>query len=209
MRSIALPNRRVASALIALAAALALWFVVATPQAQASTVKLKGVRTTLTTAPATTGVLFGAGVIPLPIAPSSVAPTADAAKYTFPITGGRVDAKTLTGTITHSGGLLLAHYNTDNSWAALSLARFTIKINGSPSISAVVNGGSRADIATLDLSGIHVKKFMKGGHAYVRISDVGVTLNKTATDAVDATFGTSLPDTVPLGTATVLARVAH
>jgi hypothetical protein len=209
MRTIALPNRRVASALLALATALALWLVIAAPRAEAATLKLKGVSTTVTTDPATTLALFSGGIIPLPIAPSSVAPTTNAARYAFPITGGMVDSKTLVGEIRHSGGLVLAHYNSDNTWTALSLARFTVKINGSPSISAVVNGGKRADIATLDLSGIHVKKYMKGGHTFVRISNVGVTLNKTATDAVDATFGTSLPDTLPLGTATVLARVAH
>ena len=49
-------------------------------------------RTTLTTDPGTTSALFGAGIIPFPIAPSTIAPTSDAARYTFPVTGGRVDA---------------------------------------------------------------------------------------------------------------------
>ena len=53
---------------------------------------------------------------------------------------------------------------------------------------------------------------MKNGRAFVRISNVGVTLNKTATDAIEATFfagADALPDNVKLGTANVLARVAH
>ena len=77
---------------------LSLLVLVAAPQAQAAKVNLDGMRTTLTTDPGTTSALFGAGIIPLPIAPSTIAPTSDAARYTFPVTGGRVDAKTLAGT---------------------------------------------------------------------------------------------------------------
>ena len=41
------------------------------------------------------------------------------------------------------------------------------------------------------------------------IKNVGVTLNATAMGALNATFGTALPDNVKLGTADVLARVAR
>jgi len=99
--------RKIGLAVLALALALSLWLVVAAPQAQAATVKLDGARTTLTTDPGTTTTLFSAGIIPLPVWPTPVVPTSDAAKYTFPVTGGAVDAKTLAGSIRHSGGLLL------------------------------------------------------------------------------------------------------
>ena len=207
--SISRSHSRTIYSLLTLAAAVTVWFALVAPAAQAKALRLDGVRTTLTTDPATTTVLFGAGIIPLPIAPTPVTATADAAKYSFPVTGGRVDSKTLAGSIRHSGGLLLAYRNADNSWKALSLAKFTINIDAEPDLTAVVNGGDRASIAKLDLSGITVKKFMKNGRSFIRISDVGVTLNKTATDAIDATFGTSLPDEVPLGSAMVLARVAR
>jgi hypothetical protein len=176
---------------------LSLLVLVAAPQAQAGKVKLDGTRTTLTTDPGTTSALFGAGIVPLPIAPSSVTPTSDAARYTFPVTNGKVDAKTLAGYIRHSGGILLAQRD-GMGWKALSLARFGIHITGAPYLSAVVNGGDRLAIADLDL-----------GRAFVSIKNVGVTLNATAMGAVNATFGTALPDSVKLGTANVLARVAH
>ena len=54
-----------------------------------------------------------------------------------------------------------------------------------------------------------IKKDTKGGSAYVSIKNVTVTLNATAMGAIHATFGTPLPDSVKLGTANVLARVAH
>jgi hypothetical protein len=213
MRSIALPTRRVAFALLALAAVLSLWLVIATPKAEAATVRLDGVRTTLTTAPATTALLFGAGIIPLPVAPTAVVPTAHAASYTFPITGGVVDGKTLVGSIFHSGGLLLAQYTTPTtmptSWKALSLTKFTIRITAHPFLSAVVNGGSRAAIADLDLSKAKITRWVTHRRAYVRIAGVGVSLNSTAVGAINTTFGTSLTAPVTLGTATVLARVAR
>jgi hypothetical protein len=193
---------------LALVLSLSLLVLVAAPQAQAANLKLDGTRTTLTTDPGTTSALFGAGIIPLPIAPSSVAPTSDAARYTFPVTGGKVDAKTLAGTIRHSGGILLAQRD-GMGWKALSLARFTIHVTGAPYLSAVVNGGDRLAIADLDLGNAAIKKYVRGHRAYVSIKNVGVTLNATAMGAVNATFGTALPDSVKLGTANVLARVAR
>jgi hypothetical protein len=213
MRSTALPYRRTGLALLALAAALGFWLVLATPKAEAATVRLDGARTTLTTYPTTTTVLFGAGIIPLPVAPTPVVPTPHAARYTFPITGGYVDAKTLVGKINHSGGILLAQrVAADDSWKALKLTKFAINVRSNPAnsfLSAVVNGGARLPIAKLDLSKAKIDRFMRNGHAFVRISNVAVTLNATATGAINSTFGVALPAEVPLGTASVLARVAH
>ena len=193
---------------LALVLSLSLLVLVAAPQARAATVKLDGVRTTLTTDPGTTSALFGAGIIPLPIASSSVTPTSDAARYTFPVTAGKVDATTLAGYIRHSGGILLAQRD-GMGWKALSLAKFGIHITGAPYLTAVVNGGDRLAIADLDLGSAQIKKFTKGGRAFVSIKNVGVTLNATAMGAVNSTFGTALPDNVKLGTADVLARGTH
>ena len=193
---------------LALVLCLSMLVLVAAPQAQAANVKLNGMRTALTTDPGTTSALFGAGIIPFPIAPSTIAPTSDAARFTFPVTGGKVDAATLAGTIRHSGGLLLAQRD-GSGWKALSLAKFTIHVTGAPYLSAVVNGGKRLAIADLDLGSAQIKKFTKAGRAYVSIKNAGVTLNSTAMGAVNATFGVSLPDNVKLGTADVLARVAR
>jgi len=188
------------------------WAAVFAADAQAANVRLDGVRTTLTTDPDTTTLLFGAGIIPLPIFPTPVVPTANAAKYSFPVTVGYVDAKTLAGTIRHSGGLLLARYNPDNSWTAVGLSNFTIRIDAKPDLTANVTGVGRVSIADLDLDNIVVKRYVRNGRAFVRIWNVPVTLNKTATDLIGTTFlgsADALPDNVLLGTANVLARVAH
>jgi hypothetical protein len=196
----------------ALLAALTLWLPAAAP-AQAKScdnqLRLNGVQTTLTTDPATTNLLFGAGIIPMPVWPTPVGLTADAATYTFPITGGKVDATTLVGSIYHSGGIVLVE-KTATGWKSLSLTEFTICIPAAPAtpyLSAIVNGGSRATIADLDLSAATITRFVKHHRTFVSIADVGVALNDTAVGAVNATFGTGLTAPVALGSATVLARV--
>jgi hypothetical protein len=211
MRSTSIAMRRPASLGLlglALVLALSLFVLLAAPQAQDATLRLDGMQTTLTTDPGTTGALWAAGIIPLPVAPSTVSPTSDAARYTFPITTGRVDAKTTAGFIKHSGGLLLARYGM-GGWTALKLSKFTINITGAPNLTAIVNGGPRVEIATLDLGNAKIKTFAKNGRIYRTVKDVGVTLNATAMGAINDTFGTSLPSSVKLGTADVLARVAR
>lgn len=209
MQSTALPIRRSAGlSVLGLLLAMTLLLLLAAPQAQAANVRLNGVRTTLTTDPGTTSALFAAGIIPLPVAPSTIAPTSTAARYTFPVTSGKVDAKTLAGKIRHSGGLLLAQRD-GMSWKALNLTKFTIRITGAPHLTAVVNNGDRLRIADLDLGDATIKKYNRRGRAYVRITNAGVTLNATAMGAINATFGTALPSAVDLGTAKVLARVSH
>jgi hypothetical protein len=76
------------------------------------------------------------------------------------VTGGKVDAKTLAGSIRHSGGLLLAQRD-GMGWKALSLTRFTINISGAPNLTAIVNGGGRVAIADLELGSAQIKKFTR------------------------------------------------
>ncbi len=208
-----LTRSRALLALFALLLALALWFGVFSATADAATLRLdRWGATNLTTDPDTTTTLFSAGIIPLPMAPTTVAPTSDAARYRNPIIGGSLDSTTLFGRIHHAGGILLAMRNADNSWTALSLERFTIRIDSTPDLTAFVGGTARVQIATLDLSKAKITKFRMNGRTYVRVRNVGVTLNKTATDAIEATFfhGTdTLPDELKLGTANVLARTGR
>jgi len=211
-RAVALPAPRKATmSVVALAAAVVLlaWLLVATPaKAQAASVRLDGVRTTLTTNPATTTLLFGAGIIPMPVWPTPITLTTHAARYSFPVTGGAVNATTLAGNIRHSGGIVLVK-RSGNAWTTLSLTRFTITISKHPHLSAIVNGGKRLSIAALDLSKAKIVRAAKHGRAFVSVSNVTVNLNATAVGAINATFGTSLAAPVDLGTANVLVRVAR
>jgi hypothetical protein len=210
-RAVALPApRRLTVGVLALAATTVLlaWLLVASPaRAQAATVRLDGVRTTLTTDPATTTLLLGAGIIPLPVWPTPITLTAHAARYSFPVTSGAVDATTLAGNVRHSGGIVLVKRN-GTGWTSLSLTRFIITISKDPHLSAIVNGGKRVSIAGLDLSKAKIVRFTRHGHAYVSVSNVTVNLDAAAVGAINTTFGTSLAAPVDFGTANVLVRVA-
>jgi hypothetical protein len=211
-RTLAEPSTRRRLALLGLGLSLTVlvWALLTMPSsAQAATVRLDGVRTTLTTDPATTTLLFTAGIIPLPVWPTPIVPTADAARYTFPVTGGAVDAATLAGRIRHSGGLLLAQRTNANGWKSLSLTAFTIVISKHPHLTAVVNADKRLTIAGLDLSKAKITRFARHGRSFVKVGNVSVNLNATAIGAVNATFGTTLTAPVHLGTANVLVRVAR
>ena len=177
--------------------------------AQARPLHLDGVRTQLTLEPATAGALLGLGVIPLPVWPTPVVPTADSLRYSFPVTGGRVDSKTLVGNIRHSGGLLLAKADI-GGWKSLKLTHYTITIKATEAyITATVNGGPRVKILTLDLTSAAITKYMKHHRSFVKIANVGATLTDAATAPINTTFGSMLPNGIKLGTAVVLLRVAR
>ncbi len=90
-------------------------------------------RTTLTTDPGTTQRSSAPASSRCRSPRAGVTPTSDAARYTFPVTKGKVDGATLAGYIRHSGGLLLAQ-RAGMGWKALSLAKFGINITGAPNL---------------------------------------------------------------------------
>ena len=167
-------------------------------------------RTTLTTDTGTTSGLFGRGHHPAPRSPRAPSPpTSAAARYTFPVTTGRVDAKTLGRLHPPLRRLLLAQREA-GAWKALSLTKFTIHITGAPYLTAVVNGGHAGRDRRPRPRQRQDQDVHQGTAAPIAaVKNVGVTLNATAMGAVNSTFGTALPDNVKLGTADVLARVAH
>jgi hypothetical protein len=178
-------SQRSIRAAIALTAAAATLAVPAA--ASAATVKLDGVRTSLTVAPAITKALVGNGIAPLPVSPATATivstkggPTV---RYFFPITSGRVDAGTLAGRINHSGGLWFYGLSSGKS---LKLTHFRIVIGKRPALTAIVNGDRAARVRILNLD-----------------------LSAAAAGALNATFHTELFSRgLVLGKATVLARVA-
>ena len=66
----------------------------------------------------------------------------------FPITGGRVNASSYAGTIDHRGGIALSRGAT-----RVELTEFTIDIDGTPELTALV-GGTRVAILSVDLSAL-------------------------------------------------------
>jgi uncharacterized membrane protein YtjA (UPF0391 family) len=173
----------------------------------AKVVHLNGVRTTLTTNPATTGVLVKNGVLPLPIGPATVAPRFGSKglslRYGFPITGGRVNAATLAGYINHSGGLRFVNLANGRS---LTLTSFRIRISENPGLTAEVNRDPSMRVRILNLNLDHAK--VAKHPPMVRVSNVKATLTRTAASALNDALGVSFfSKGIALGTAQVKAHI--
>jgi hypothetical protein len=150
--------------------------------------------TTLKLDKGTATALTSLGVAVAPISPS----TAGSKGVRFPITGGKVNSKTLAGYIKHSGGLRLSAGST-----VVDLKNFTINIDKKPDLVATV-GDARVSILTLDLS--KLKNDSSGKN--IRLSGVKGSLTTAAADALNAAFGvTAFKKGLVLGTAAVDAKV--
>jgi hypothetical protein len=177
-------------------------------KAQAQVVQLDGVKTQLTTDPATTKVLLKNRILPLPVGKTGFRPVLVkgglAARYSFPITGGSLDATTLFGTIDHAGGI---RFLNARNGKALKLTKFRIEIGADPGLTAEVNGNPavRVRILDLDLSQARVDMTRL---PYVSVKNVGAALTQEAADALNATLRVSFfQEGIKLGTADVLARI--
>jgi hypothetical protein len=139
--------------------------------------------------------LASQGIVPGLIAPASANSDGSLA---FPITRGRVDARTFAGLVRHSGGLSLTKGTT-----RVELTRFDIEIDGTPQLTALV-GGSRVPILDLDLSGL--TQSIDG--LDVTLGNVRATLTAQAAAALNQAFGTTaFSEGLLLGVATVRAEL--
>lgn len=130
--------------------------------------------------------LTGLGIAPGIIAPATLAGTT----ASFPITGGKVNATTLAGSITHSGGISLTR-----GGVRVELTEPDIQL---PKMLVKVNGGNAAAAIDLDASNAQVN--VSGRN--VTVGNVVAKLNPAGSSALSGAFGTAVPQ-VTLGVATV------
>lgn len=117
----------------------------------------------------------------------------------FPITAGKLDAKTYAGQIKHVGGISLTRGST-----RVDLRNFVINVDAAPDLTARI-GDARVSILDLDLSGA---KISKSGRR-LTIAGVKATLTKAAADALNGAFETdAFAEGLEIGTATVSGRAA-
>lgn len=166
----------------------------ATVKATPAQVLLAGGSTALALDPGAAAALASLGVEASLVDPA----TAAADGFNFPITGGKLAAKTFAGSVSHSGGIRLTKGAT-----SVELTNFTINVDDAPDLTALV-GGQRVSILALDLSGLQVQA---KGRA-VTLGGVKASLTKAAADALNATFGTTaFSEGLVLGTASVKAQL--
>lgn len=168
-------------------------------------IRLTGGATTVTTAPGIATALLGNGIVPVATLPGTegaqIGSGGVAVKFTFPVTGGWLNAAKLTGTIWHKGGILFADLPAGKQ---IAVSDFVISVHQGV-LTAEVNGNPKVRVPLLKLSLAHAT-IRKGWH-YIKISGIVLTLTSTAASALDATFGTSLfKPGLELGTASTLLR---
>lgn len=159
--------------------------------AQLKDVVLTGGQTALALDPGAASALTSLGVTPGLVGAAVANPDGT---FGFPITAGKVNAKTLAGTIDHSGGISLTAGAT-----VVQLTDFRIDTKAAQ-LTAVINGGARAAILDLDLS---APKVAVDGTA-ITVGNVPGTLTQGAADALNGAFGvTAFTKGLKLGVATV------
>lgn len=180
--------------LVALVALLAL--APAASAAKKKSVKLapKGA-TTLALSDGAASALQSLGIAAAPLKPARAGEDG----LRFPITAGKLDAKTYAGQIKHAGGISLTRGDT-----VVPLRNFVINVDSAPDLTALV-GSSRVSILDLDLSDAEITKSGRK----LTIAGVKATLTKTAADALNAAFETNaFAEGLEIGTATVSGRAA-
>ena len=193
--------RRIIRLPLLLLALVAMSLALATPASATSThrdhgktVHLDGGSTTLAVDRGTLGVLVENKVSVTPIRGAS----AKGRSFTFPITGGRVDAKTVAGTIEHSGGLQFAA-----GGKKLRVQDFVIDTRKGVLTARVSGTKTRVPLLKLNLGDADIDR----SSGKVVVGNVRATLTAEAAAALNKTFGVSLfKRGLKIGVAKVTAR---
>lgn len=155
--------------------------------------------TTVTTVDGIATTLLKAGILPLPVLPSTrfgvSVRNGLTVSYGFPIVSSTADLAAGTGDILHSGGIRFVSRK-----ASLEIGRFDIDLAAGKVFATEVNGQSaRIAVLDLDLSGLSVGTG-RGGSTV--LSGITATLDGAAAGALNATFGLALPTDGSLAFAT-------
>jgi hypothetical protein len=121
--------------------------------------------------------------------------------FAFPIVGGQVNKKQLSGRIVHSGGLAITAGNTK-----LVVKRFVINLDRGVLTAKVAGTDVRIPLLRLGA----VTGGVQASPGLLLLKDVNVRLTATAAQALNQTFNTDLFEAgLPIGKATVIARTGR
>lgn len=175
------------------------------PAGPHSSVRLRGGTTTVTTAPGIAVTLIKNGIVPIGIAPGTERLTlvngSPAAKFAFPVTGGKVSLSPLGGAIDHRGGILFADVKTGKQ---VEVSNFIIDLTHGD-LTGIVNGNPSARVALFTLSLAHAK--LSAGKHCLTATGITVDLTAGAAAALNSALGTTLfAGGLGLGTAATSVR---
>jgi hypothetical protein len=121
--------------------------------------------------------------------------------FAFPIVGGEVNKKQLSGRIVHSGGLAISAGNTK-----LVVKRFVVDLDRGVLTAKVAGADVRIPLLRLGA----VTGGVQASPGLLLLKDVNVRLSATAAQALNQTFNTDLFEAgLPIGKATVIARTGR
>jgi hypothetical protein len=185
----------IAAALAAALLALALSAPPAKSAERSATTAVTGGKTLLKLDGDTAAVLTDAGISIQATGPA-IGP-AGSPVFAFPIVGGQVNTRQLSGKIIHSGGLAITAGDT-----TLVVKRFVIDPDEGVLTARVAGAGARIPLLRLGAVGS-----VKTAPGLLVLRDVNVRLTATAAGALNETFDTDLfAAGLPIGKATVIAR---
>ena len=171
----------------------------------AATVHLRGGATAVTTAPGIAPALLKSGIVPLAISPATESvlfrKSGPAARFTFPVTGGRVTLSPLGGKIDHAGGILFANVTNGKN---IEVSQFTIDLSHAD-LTGIVNGNPKARVPLFRLGLSHAK--LTAGKHIVTAKRIGLRFTSAAAKALNDALGTKVFSAgLKLGTAGTLLR---
>jgi hypothetical protein len=171
----------------------------------AAAVHLRGGATAVTTAPGIAPALLKNGIVPLATWPGTqsvlLAKSGPAARFTFPVTGGRVTLSPLGGKVRHAGGILFLNVTNGKT---IEVSRFTIDLSHAD-LTGIVNGNPKVRVPLFRLDLSHAK--LAAGKHVITARGIGLRLTRAAATALNAALGTRLFSAgLNLGTAQTLLR---
>jgi hypothetical protein len=171
----------------------------------AAAVHLRSGATAVTTAPGIAPALLKNGIVPLATWPGTQsvlsAKSGPAARFTFPVTGGRVTLSPLGGKVRHTGGILFLNVTNGKT---IEVSRFTIDLSHGD-LTGIVNGNPKARVPLFRLDLSHAR--LAAGKHIITARGIGLRLTSAAATALNAALGTKLFSAgLKLGTAQTLLR---
>jgi hypothetical protein len=196
---------------VVLVVVLAISLVAGVGSASAAKLKLAGGTTKLTVTPHIADILLQQGYAMYPVPPATVTLGSDTSfTFTLPVTTGKWNTTTKTGTINHKGGIFWIHDPSGSGMVPIKFMAPTVVVATAPTpsqVTAIFPDTTRQPLFTLDLTSATVKKVKVGTTSYVQIKAV-VFAGTPELDAVfSSAYGIGLGAGNPLGTVTVMAKV--
>lgn len=160
----------------------------------AAPAQIVGKSTTVVLNPATAQILKASGITLAPIAPAS----AKKGLLVFPESGGHIVVATLTGTVEHTGGLMLSH-----NGKSVQLTDFVVN-TATSQITAKVSGQS---VPIFDLNLASVKR-ATGTNGTLLASNIVLTLTSQAATVLSSGLEATIPNAgLPFGVATLTIAI--